>query len=59
MNTQIVFNIDPKVKAKAMKRAKEQGVSFAFVMRRMVELFADGKLTIGIVNPHNKKKIEL
>jgi len=59
MTTQVVFNVDSKIKAKAMKRAKEQGVSFAFVMRRMVELFADGKLTIGIVDPHHRANIKL
>ena len=43
MTTQIVFNIDPKIKAKAMKRAKAEGIPFAAVLKLAAEAFAEGK----------------
>ncbi len=49
MTTQIVFNIDPKIKAKAMKRAKREGVPFASFLKMATEKFAEGEYGIGIV----------
>jgi hypothetical protein len=49
MTTQIVFNIDPKIKAKAMKRAKSVGIPFASYLRQAAENFAEGRVTMAIV----------
>ena len=49
MTTQIVFNIDPKIKAKAMKRSKKEGVPFAAFLKMATEAFAEGEYGIGIV----------
>jgi antitoxin component of RelBE/YafQ-DinJ toxin-antitoxin module len=49
MTTQVVFKIDPKVKAKAMKRAKHIGIPFASYLRQAAEDFAEGKSGMGIV----------
>ncbi len=49
MVTQIVFNIDPKIKAKAMKRAKAEGVPFAAFLKKATEAFAEGEYRVGIV----------
>lgn len=49
MVTQIVFNIDPKIKAKAMKRAKREGVPFASFLKMATEAFAEGTYGMGIV----------
>lgn len=49
MVTQIVFNIDPKIKVRAMKRAKAEGVPFAAFLKKATEAFADGEYRIGIV----------
>lgn len=49
MITKIVFNIDPKIKAKAMKRAKSAGVPFASFLKIATEAFAEGTYGIGIV----------
>jgi len=51
MTTQVVFNIDPKVKARAMKRAKSEGVPFASVLKFATKAFADGRLTVDIGAP--------
>lgn len=48
MTTQVVFNIDPKIKAKAMKRAKREGVPFASVLKMATKAFAEGKFEVGI-----------
>jgi antitoxin component of RelBE/YafQ-DinJ toxin-antitoxin module len=52
-----VFNIDKKIKDKAMKRAKSKGVPFASVLKFATKAFADGRLTVDIVEPErfNKK----
>lgn len=49
MTTQVVFNIDPKIKAKAMKRAKREGVPFASVLKIMTQAFAEGEYGIKLV----------
>ncbi len=49
MTTQIVFNIDPKVKAKAMKRAKKEGIPLATFLKIAVEAYAEGECGIGLI----------
>ncbi len=49
MTTQIVFNIDPKIKARAMKRAKQEGVPFASFLKMATEKFAEGEYSVGII----------
>lgn len=50
MTTQVVFNIDPKIKAKAMKRAKREGVPFAAVLKMATKAFAEGRLGLDITD---------
>lgn len=50
MTSQVVFTLDSKIKAKAMKRAKEAGVPFASYLRQASEDFAEGKSGLGIVH---------
>lgn len=59
MTTQIVFNIDAKVKAKAMKRAKSEGVPFALYLRQAAEDFAEGKRGMAIVDEVRPEKLAL
>ena len=49
MTSQVVFNIDSKIKAKAMKRAKRVGIPFASYLRQAAEDFAEGKRGMAIV----------
>ena len=53
MTTQVVFNIDPKIKAKAMKRAKREGVPFASVLKFATKAFAEGRLSVDIAEPES------
>ncbi|OGG53385.1 hypothetical protein A3H16_01520 [Candidatus Kaiserbacteria bacterium RIFCSPLOWO2_12_FULL_53_8] len=59
MTTQIVFNIDPKIKAQAMKRAKREGVPFASVLKMATKAFADGQLSIGLSEQIRPEKTRL
>lgn len=42
MITQVVIRLDTKVKAKALKRAKREGVVFTDILKRAAESFAEG-----------------
>lgn len=50
MNSQVVFTVDSKIKAQAMRRAKREGVPFASVLKLATKAFAEGKFDIGMVN---------
>ena len=61
MTTQIVFNIDPKIKAQAMKRAKREGVPFSAVLKMATKAFADGDLSMELteeIRPEKLKRYE-
>ena len=45
----VIFNIDPKIKVRAMKRAKEQGVPFASVLKSATKAFAEGRFSMELV----------
>ena len=49
MTTQVVFNIDPKIKAKAMKRAKQKGIPFAAFLKLAAKAFAEGRVDFDLV----------
>ncbi len=46
--TQVVFNIDSAVKAKAMKRAKKEGITLSAVLKMAAKAFADGEFDVDI-----------
>ena len=49
MNTQIVFNIDKKLKERAMRRAKQEGLPFAAFLKVATEAYAEGEYRVGII----------
>ena len=49
MTTQVVFNLDSKIKAKAMKRAKQKGIPFAAVLKLAAKAFAEGRVDFDLV----------
>ncbi len=59
MTTQVVFNIDPKIKARAMRRAKRDGVPFASVLKFATKAFAEGRFSIDIVEDIRPEKLKL
>ena len=48
MTTQVIFKIDKKLKDRAMKKAEQEGLPFASVLKLATKAYADGELTIGI-----------
>ena len=53
MLAQISFTADEKLKEKAMRKAKEKGVTLKSVLIFSMEAFADEKFTLGII-PSNE-----
>jgi len=63
MTSQVVFNIDAKLKEKAMRRARKAGMPFSSVLKLTTQAYADGRLNIGLVEPERfnaktRKEIE-
>ncbi len=63
MNTQVIFNLDKKLKEQAMKKAQSQGVPFGVILKLATKAFVDGDFNIGLVskeelNPSTRKSIE-
>ena len=46
--SQVIFNLDPKIKAKAMKRAKREGIPLSVYFKVVSKAYAEGRLTIAI-----------
>lgn len=49
MTTQVVFKLDKKVKDKALKRAKREGISFASVMKFAARAYAQERFNVNII----------
>ena len=56
MTTQVVFNIDDKLKKKAMKKSKKIGVPFSFVLNKAVKRFVEGEWEVALVEEKFNKK---
>lgn len=50
MNTQVIFKIDKKLKEKAMKKARAEGIPFSSVLTLATRSFVEGGLTIEAVS---------
>ena len=50
MTTQVIFNIDQKLKDRAMKKAQGEGIPFASVLKLATRAYVDGQFDIGIVS---------
>lgn len=49
MNTQVIFKMDKKLKERAMKKARAEGIPFSAVLTLATRSFVDGGLTIEAV----------
>ena len=59
MTSQVVFTVDSKTKARAMERARREGVPFASVLKLATRAFAAGDFSIGITQEIRPEKIKL
>jgi len=62
MTTQVIFNIDQKLKNRAMKKAQGEGMPFASVLKLATRAYVEGQFDIGIVsnqtfNPKTSREI--
>ncbi|MFA6158290.1 MAG: hypothetical protein WC763_01530 [Candidatus Paceibacterota bacterium] len=62
MNTQVVFNIDSKLKEKAMKKARNEGVPFASILKLATRAFVEGDLDVRLsrkddLNPRTRRSL--
>ncbi|MFA6463542.1 MAG: hypothetical protein WCV55_00895 [Candidatus Paceibacterota bacterium] len=57
MTTQVIFNLDKTLKAKAMKKAQSEGIPFSSVLKFATKAFVQGKLDMELVpkEKFNKK----
>ncbi len=46
MTTQVIFNIDSGLKAKAMKKAQSEGIPFSSVLNLATKAYVEGSLDI-------------
>lgn len=53
--SQVVFNIDSKLKAQAMKKAKVYGLPFSSVLKFVINAFVNDQINVGIVEDFNEK----
>jgi len=63
MNTQVIFNIDKKLKEQAMKKAQSQGLPFGVILKLATKAFVDGEFNVGLIskeefNPSTRKDVE-
>jgi antitoxin component of RelBE/YafQ-DinJ toxin-antitoxin module len=59
MTSQVIFKIDTKIKEKAMKRAKAEGVPFASFLKMATEKYAEGEMGIELVMEILPQKMKL
>ena len=53
MTSQVIFKIDKKLKERAMKKARNEGIPLASVLKLATKAFVKGDLTIGLVRDEN------
>lgn len=63
MNTQVIFKIDKKLKEKAMRKSRNEGIAFSSVLKLATKAFVKGDLGISIapkreLNEKTKKILE-
>lgn len=49
MTTQVIFKIDDKLKAQAMRRAKNDGMPFSSVLKLATQAYVNGSLDVELV----------
>lgn len=49
MTTQVIFKIDKKLKQQAQKKAKDEGLPLAFVLKMATQAYVDNNLEIELV----------
>lgn len=61
MTTQVIFKIDKKLKERAMRKARAEGVPFSAVLKLATKAFVDDRLQLDVAvhPPFNEKTHKL
>lgn len=51
MQSQVIFRIDPKLKALAMKKAERDGVAFSAILKLATKAYVEGRLEVDFQEP--------
>jgi len=54
MTTQVIFKIEKKLKDKAMKKAKSQGLPFALILKLITHAYVEGRFEPQMVQTGRK-----
>ena len=49
MTSQVIFKVDRKLKAQALKKARKEGIAFASVLKLATQAYVDGALEVQLV----------
>ena len=49
MASQVIFKMDKRLKAKAMRKARKEGLAFASVLKLAAKAYVDGALEVQLV----------
>lgn len=49
MTSQVIFKIDQKLKTRAMRKAKSEGMPFASILKLATQAYVDGSLDVELV----------
>lgn len=58
MTTRVIFNAEKKIKERAMKEAKKQGVSLSYFLNQALAEVASGEKKVEIVEQVNEKTLK-
>ena len=50
MTTQVIFNIDKKLKIQAMKKAQSEGLPFGAILKLATKAFVEGTFGVGLIS---------
>ena len=56
MTSQVIFKVDKKIKTQAMKKAQEQGIPFASILKLATVAYVEGRLDVDVVEPRRLNK---
>ena len=53
MTSQVIVNVESRLKSQAMKKARDQGMPFSSVLNLAIRAFVEGRLNVGLVGNLN------
>ena len=59
MTSQVVFKVDKKIKAQAMKKAQSEGIALSSILKLATQAYIEGDLQLGLkFNSHTRKELD-